>query len=95
MQFKTEQRKYVKVQKPPYPYVGLITLAIQSSERKRLRLGEIVERLAKMFPEMNQNGISLGWKDSVRHNLSKNDFFQLDYEEGLMEPYKSRKGSQL
>ena len=70
-------RQYIRANKLPYPYVGLITLAIQTSPNKRLRLYEIVERMGEMFPTMKKG--HTGWVTAVRHNLSKNQCFSIDY----------------
>ena len=72
----TFSRKYRRLDKPPYTYVALTALAIQSSKQKRLRLSEILKRICEMFPFFKNS--YAGWKDSIRHNLSNNECFILD-----------------
>ena len=43
----TFSRKYRRLDKPPYTYVALTALAIQSSQQKRLRLSEILKRICE------------------------------------------------
>ena len=88
-----QQRQYIRSDKPPYSYVGLIALAIQSSPIRRMRLNEIIERLGEMFPTMKAG--HRGWVDSVRHNLSKCKCFRIDYEmeQNVHHPPKPDKGT--
>ena len=72
----TFSRKYRRLDKPPYTYVALTALAIQSAPQKRLRLSEILKRICEMFPFFKNS--YAGWKDSIRHNLSNNECFILD-----------------
>ena len=67
-------KRYKRYAKPPYSYVALITLAILSSPKKKLRLNQILKRISEMFPFFQ--GQYQGWRDSVRHNLSQNECFQ-------------------
>ncbi|CAG5111239.1 Oidioi.mRNA.OKI2018_I69.chr2.g5566.t1.cds [Oikopleura dioica] len=68
------KRKYQRRGKPPYSYVALVAICIQSSPSKKLRLREILKNIEQMFPFFQ--GDYRGWKDSVRHNLTQNDCFR-------------------
>ncbi|XP_042229673.1 fork head transcription factor 1-like [Homarus americanus] len=60
--------------KPPYSYANLITLAINSSSRRKMTLAEIYQWIMDNFSYYRQ--ASSGWKNSVRHNLSLNKCFK-------------------
>ena len=59
--------------KPPYSFSVLIFMAIESSPRRRLPVKGIYEWIANQFPFYKR--APLGWRNSVRHNLSLNRCF--------------------
>ena len=59
--------------KPQHSYIGLIAMAILSSPDKKLVLADIYQYVLDNFPYFRHRG--QGWRNSVRHNLSLNDFF--------------------
>lgn len=72
-------------EKPPYSYIALIAMAIQSSPAKKLTLSEIYTYLQQRYPFFR--GSYQGWKNSVRHNLSLNECF-IKLPKGLGRPGK-------
>ncbi|XP_035231642.1 uncharacterized protein LOC118203473 [Stegodyphus dumicola] len=74
-----------KPEKPPFSYIALIVMAIQSSPTKKLTLSEIYQFLQQRFSFFR--GEYMGWKNSVRHNLSLNDCF-IKLPKGLGRPGK-------
>lgn len=59
--------------KPPYSYISLITMAIQSSSHKMCTLSEIYQYIIDQFPFYRQS--QQRWQNSIRHSLSFNDCF--------------------
>ena len=54
--------------KPPYSFASLIFMAIDSSSKKALPVKDIYKWITDNFPYFKDAPI--GWKNSVRHNLS-------------------------
>ncbi|KRX53107.1 Forkhead box protein I1-ema [Trichinella sp. T9] len=73
----TSTRAAVPLEKPPYSYVALISLAIKSHPHRRMTVAEIYHYIENHFPYYNslQGTAKRGWQNSIRHNLSLNTCF--------------------
>lgn len=60
--------------KPPYSFSVLIFMAIEASPRRRLPVKDIYNWIAEHFPYYRRAPV--GWRNSVRHNLSLNKCFR-------------------
>lgn len=59
--------------KPQLSYIGLIAMAILSSQEKKMVLSEVYQWIIDNYPYFRTRGP--GWRNSIRHNLSLNDCF--------------------
>ncbi|CAF0871550.1 unnamed protein product [Adineta steineri] len=67
-------RRFGAAVKPPYSYIALITLAIESSKDGKMTLNEIYKFIQDRYPFYNET-TAQRWQNSIRHNLSLNDCF--------------------
>ncbi|CAL2028984.1 unnamed protein product [Caenorhabditis brenneri] len=82
-------RSKKRKEKPPYSYIALIAMAISKRPDKKATLAEIYSYLQDNFEFFR--GEYLGWRNSIRHNLSLNEcFVKLPKDTG--ESYRGRKG---
>ena len=89
-QTNTPRKSNRRAEKPPCPYslvfcpshshcsrldsyIALIVMAINSTPTKKMTLSEIYAYLQQSFPFFRST--YMGWKNSVRHNLSLNECF--------------------
>ena len=67
--------------KPPYSFSSLIFMAIEDSPTRKLPVKDIYNWITDRFPYFQ--AAPLGWKNSVRHNLSLNKcFMKVDKDKG-------------
>lgn len=61
-------------EKPPHSFVALISMAILSTDTRKMLLGDIYQYIQDNYPYYRNQG-DRAWRNSVRHNLSLNDCF--------------------
>ncbi|XP_071108020.1 forkhead box protein D5-C-like [Haliotis cracherodii] len=59
--------------KPTHSYIALISMAILSTEGKKMLLSDIYSYIMDNFPYYNNK--DKAWRNSIRHNLSLNECF--------------------
>ena len=65
---------YVRQPKPPYTFAAIIATVIWNSPNHVATLRQIQTKMEEFFPFFR--GSYQGWKDSVRHTLSTDDYFE-------------------
>uniref|UniRef100_A0A7E4VYA3 Fork-head domain-containing protein n=1 Tax=Panagrellus redivivus TaxID=6233 RepID=A0A7E4VYA3_PANRE len=81
-------------EKPPYSYVALIAMAINSASDRKMTLSQIYQYIDARFPYYRNADPKRrqGWQNSIRHNLSLNDCFAKKSRDGIG-PANDRKGN--
>ncbi|XP_061181339.1 forkhead box protein M1-like isoform X2 [Saccostrea echinata] len=68
-------KEYGRAKRPPFSYMTLIQMALNSREDKRKTLREICKWIEEIFPYYKYTA-KPGWKNSIRHNLSLYSIFE-------------------
>jgi len=77
--FHSENINLTSKQKPPYSYMAMIEMAINSSNNNRMSLRDIYSWIEQKFDYFST--AKPGWKNSIRHNLSLHDIFVRESDE--------------